>query len=207
MPAPDDPADIRRLASGVVYEDNWMRLRRDEIERRDGSRGTYAFVQKPHFALVIPAEDDGFHIVEEYRYPIGRRTWSFPQGGWPHGETGEPADLARLELAQETGLRARDLVKLGYLHSSHGTSSQAGHYFLATGLAPGAPEREREEQDMRQAWVPRPRFEEMISEGLITDDSTVAGYALLLLRERARSAEAAAGQLRLPPGHPPAGRP
>ena len=39
---------------------------------------------------------------------------------------------------------------------------------------------------MRQAWVPRARFEEMISEGLITDDSTVAAYALLLLRERSR---------------------
>jgi 8-oxo-dGTP pyrophosphatase MutT (NUDIX family) len=184
MTIPDDGTDIRRLASGVVYEDNWMRLRRDEIQRRDGSRGTYAFVEKSDFALVIPAENDGFHLVEEYRYPIGRRTWSFPQGGFPHGESGEPAELARLELAQETGLRARELVKLGYLHSSHGTSSQAGHYFLATGLSPGPTEREQEEQDMRQAWVPRARFEEMIGEGLITDDSTVAAYALLLLSER-----------------------
>jgi 8-oxo-dGDP phosphatase len=192
MPAPDDRADIRMLASGVVYEDSWMRLRRDEIERRDGSRGTYAFIEKRDFALVIPAENDGFHLVEEYRYPIRRRTWSFPQGGFPPGESGEPADLARLELAQETGLRARELIRLGYLHGSHGTSSQAGHYFLATGLSPGPAEREREEQDMRQAWVTRTRFEEMISEGLITDDSTVAAYALLLLRERSR-------------GHPPAG--
>ena len=124
---PDDHADIRMLASGVVYEDNWMRLRRDEIERRDGSRGTYAFVEKRDFALVIPAENDGFHLVEEYRYPIGRRTWSFPQGGCPHGESGEPADLARLELAQETGLRARELVRLGYLHGAHGITDQAGH--------------------------------------------------------------------------------
>ena len=178
-------ADIRMLASGVVYEDRWMRLRRDEIERRDGSRGTYAFVEKADFALVIPAENDGFHLVEEFRYPIGRRTWSFPQGGFPPGDSGRPEELARLELAQETGLRARDLVKLGYLHCAHGISSQAGHYFLATGLEPGPPEREHEEQDMRQAWVPRARFEEMISEGLITDDSTVAAYALLLLREQA----------------------
>ena len=184
--APDAGADIRRLGSGVVYEDNWMRLRRDEIERRDGSRGTYAFVQKRDFALVIPAEDDGFHMVEEYRDPIGRRTWSFPQGGWPSGEAREPEDLARLELAQETGLSARELVRLGYLNVAHGITDQAGHYFLATGLEPGAPEREAEEQDMRQAWVTRARFEEMIAEGLITDDSTVAAYALLLLRERGR---------------------
>ena len=37
---------------------------------------------------------------------------------------------------------------------------------------------------MRQEWVPRTRFEEMITEGAITDDSTVAAYGLLLLRER-----------------------
>jgi hypothetical protein len=37
---------------------------------------------------------------------------------------------------------------------------------------------------MRQAWLPRARFEEMIAEGLITDDSTVAGYTLLLMHER-----------------------
>src|SRR6201981_2620982 len=182
--APDVGADVRRLGSGVVYEDNWMRLRRDEIERRDGSRGTYAFIEKRDFALVIPAEGGGFHLVEEYRYPIGRRTWSFPQGGWPSGETGEPEELARLELAQETGLSARSVVRLGRLHVAHGIPDQSGHYFLATGLEPGTPERESEEQDMRQAWLPRARFQEMIAEGLITDDSTVAAYALLLLWER-----------------------
>lgn len=172
------------LATGIAYEDSWMRLRRDEIERRDGSRGTYAYVDKPDFALVIPAENHGFHLVEEYRYPIRRRTWSFPQGGFPHGQSGSPEELARLELLQETGLRARELTKLGFLHCAHGISSQGGHFFVATGLEPGAPEREHEEQDMRQAWVSRARFEDMISDGLITDDSTAAAYALLLISER-----------------------
>ena len=179
-------ADIRTLATGVVYEDDWMRLRRDDIERRDGSRGSYAFVEKTDFALVVPAEGDGFHLVEEFRYPIGRRTWSFPQGGFPKGQSGDMEELARLELAQETGLRARELTGLGSLHCAHGITSQLGHFYLATGLEPGTPERESEEQDMRQAWVSRARFEEMIGEGLITDDSTVAGYALLLIAERTR---------------------
>ncbi len=179
-----DRADVRTLASGVVYEDSWMRLRKDEIERRDGSRGTYAFVEKSDFALVIPAENDGFHLVEEFRYPIGRRTWSFPQGGFPPGSTGTPEDLARLELAQETGLKAGKLTKLGYLHCAHGITSQAGHFYLATDLEPGEPDREPEEQDMRQEWVPRRRFEEMVGSGLITDDSTLAGYALFLMKHR-----------------------
>jgi len=181
--APED-ADVRRLGSDLIYEDSWMRLRRDQIERRDGSRGTYAVVEKADFALVIPAENGGFHLVEEFRYPIGRRTWSFPQGGFPAGQTGPPEDLARLELWQETGLRARHLAKLGFMHCGHGTTNQGAHYFLATGLEPGEPDREQEEQDMRQDWVPRARLEQMIRQGVITDDSTVAAYALLLLSER-----------------------
>jgi 8-oxo-dGDP phosphatase len=184
MAAAFEDADIRALARETVYQDNWMVLRRDEIERRDGSRGSYAFIEKRDFALVIPAENDGFPLVEEYRYPIGRRTWSFPQGGFPAGQSGSPEELARLELVQETGLRASELTRLGFLHCAHGLTNQGGHFFLATGLEPGDPDRESEEQDMLQAWVSRDRFEQMIAEGLITDDSTVAAYSLLLLRER-----------------------
>jgi 8-oxo-dGTP pyrophosphatase MutT (NUDIX family) len=176
--------DIRTLDSRVVYQDSWIRLRQDQIERRDGSQGTYAVVEKRDFALVIPAENGGFHLVEEYRYPIRRRTWSFPQGGFPAGQTGQPAELARLELRQETGFSARELTRLGFLHCSHGTTNQACHLFLATGLTAGVPDRELEEQDMRQQWVPRDRFEAMVRDGVITDDSTLAAYALLLLHEK-----------------------
>lgn len=182
MTTAGDP-DIRTLASSVIYEDSWMALRRDEIERRDGSRGTYAVVDKPDFALVIAMDADRFCLVEEYRYPVQRRTWAFPQGAFPGRDSGDPEDLARLELAQETGLRARDLTLLGYLHSSHGTSGQGFHVYLATGPTPGRPDREPEEQDMRQCWVSRREFKTMILNGTITDDSTVAAYALLLLHE------------------------
>jgi 8-oxo-dGDP phosphatase len=176
--------EIRTIASSVVYTDNWIRLRRDDIERRDGSRGTYAVIERRDFALVIPAENGGFHLVEEYRYPVGRRSWSFPQGGFPHDETGTAEELARMELVQETGLRARRLTHLGALTAGHGMTTQYGDYFLATDLEPGPPDPEPEELGIRQAWVTREEFEAMVRDGRITDDSTLAGYALLLLAER-----------------------
>ena len=194
MPSDRQQPDIRTLESRVVYADPWIRLRQDQIERRDGSRGTYAVVEKPDFALVVPAEDGGFHLVEEYRYPIGRRSWSFPQGSFPAGATGQPEDLARLELRQETGLQARDLTRLGFLHCCHGLLTQGCHLFLATGLERGAPDREHEEQDMRQQWVTRDQFEQMIEDGVITDDSTLAAYALLLLHEKRAAGNRAAGR-------------
>lgn len=176
---------IRQLSSRIVYENAWMRLREDEIERPDGSEGIYAFVDRPDFALVVPAEEDGFHLVEEYRYPIGRRSWAFPQGGFPKGQDGGPEELARMELAQEAGLHAGTMAYLGFLHCSHGTTVQGMHAFLATDLEAGSVDREHEEQDMRQQWVARGEFERMIRDGRITDDSSVAAHTLLGFHERA----------------------
>lgn len=178
-----DP-EIRTLATSVVYTDEWIQLRKDEIERLDGSRGTYAFIEKRDFALVVPAENGGFHLVEEYRHPLGRRGWSFPQGGFPHHESGPADELARIELAQETGLRAAELTHLGAFAAGHGSTNQYCQAFLATGLTPGPSDLEPEELGLVHKWEPRDRFEEMISEGLIVDDSTLAAYALLLLAER-----------------------
>jgi 8-oxo-dGDP phosphatase len=176
--------EIRTLSSRVVYADSWIRLRRDEIERADGSKGTYAFLEKDDFAVVIPAEDGGFHLVEEYRYPLGRRCWSFPQGGFPEGADGTPEELARAELAQETGLRAGRLTSLGMLSAAHGSSNQHGAYWLATELTQGEQELEPEELGLRHEWVRREEFEVMVRDGRIVDDSTLAAYALLLMAER-----------------------
>ena len=175
--------DIALIASAVVYTDPWLTLRRDEIQRRDGSRGSYAVVDKPDFALVIPAERGGFHLVEEYRYPLGRRTWGFPQGGFPAGRDGDPGELARLELAEETGLRADRLTRLGSLSAAHGITGQCCHVYLATGLSQGPHRREAEEQDMRHYWVTRARFKDLIRSGSLTDDASVAAYTLLTLHE------------------------
>ena len=173
---------IRTLSSRIVYENPWMALREDEIERADGSRGIYAVVDKPDFALVIPAANDGFHLVEEYRYPLGGRYWQFPQGTFGHGRTGSPEELAATELAEETGFTASRLERLGYLHCAHGVTGQGFHVFLATDLTPGEPNREDTEQDMREQWFARAEVERMIREGVITDDSTLAAYLLLTMR-------------------------
>lgn len=174
---------MRTLTSRVVYENPWMTLREDEIELTDGTRGVYAVVDKPDFALVLPYENDGFHLVEEYRYPLGARCWQFPQGTFAAGHSGTPEQLAAAELGEETGFSAARLDRLGYLKCAHGLTGQGFHVFLATGLTPGEPNREPTEQDMREQWFPRGEVERMIRDGVITDDSTLAGYLLFVMRE------------------------
>jgi 8-oxo-dGDP phosphatase len=176
---------VRQVSSRTVYRNRWLSVREDEVRRPDGSAGLYSVIDKPDFALVIPAERDGFHVVEQYRYPVGGRYWEFPQGTAGEGATLPPEQLARAELAEETGLRAERMELLGHLHCAYGMSSQGFDVFLATGLSPGPTAREASEQDMRQRLVSRADFEQFVRTGRITDDSTLAAYALLLMREGA----------------------
>ncbi|TQS19741.1 NUDIX hydrolase [Microbispora sp. KK1-11] len=156
-----------------------MTVREDAIEHPDGSPGLYGYVVRPDFVLIVPEEDDGFHLVEEYRYPIGRRSWSFPQGS---AEADTREDEARRELVEETGLRAGLLRYLGRMDNAHGMTDQGLHVYVATGLTKGEAHREHTEQDMRQRWVHRTEFEQMILDGTVSDSSSIAAYLLWRLR-------------------------
>jgi 8-oxo-dGTP pyrophosphatase MutT (NUDIX family) len=176
---------IRQISSRLIYQNAWLSLREDQVERPDGSRGIYSVVDRPDYAVVIASENGGFHLVDQYRYPIAGRYWEFPQGCLPDRREGDPVEVARTELAEETGLSAGSLLHLGRLFGWHGASGQVCNVFLATDLVQGMPNRELEEQDMRHRWFSRTEFERMIRNGKIKDNSTVAAYTLLLLHERA----------------------
>jgi 8-oxo-dGTP pyrophosphatase MutT (NUDIX family) len=173
---------VRTTSSREVYRNAWIRVREDEIEHADGSTGIYGVVEKPDFGLVIPAERDGFWLVEQFRYPLGRRSWEFPQGTWAQGAGGSPEELARAELAEETGLRAAELLHLGHLDQAPGISTQEFDVWLATGLTPGPTAREVTEADMEHAFVSEADLRAMIRSGRFTDGPSLAAYALLLLR-------------------------
>ncbi|KWX23035.1 NUDIX hydrolase [Mycolicibacterium wolinskyi] len=172
---------IRQVSTREVYRNNWLTLREDDIVRPDGSTGVYAVVDKPTCALVIPCDGDRFHLVEQFRYPLGLRRWEFPQGTAPEQQHLEPAELAERELREETGLRAASVVRLGQLDVAPGMSSQRGWVFLATGLTEGEHEREHEEQDMHSEWFTRAEVERMIRDGGITDAQSIAAWAMFLL--------------------------
>ncbi|MBB3676363.1 NUDIX domain-containing protein [Modestobacter versicolor] len=174
---------MRQLSSRTVYSNAWLTLREDEVELADGRSGVYAVVDKPDFAVVVPRDGDGFWMVEQHRYPVGRRTLEFPMGGWPAGRSGPLADLARAELREETGLRAGRLTRLGHLSTANGFSSQGFDVFLAEELTAGPTDREPTEADMVHRLVPRAELAELVRSGAVDDATTVAAYALLLVTE------------------------
>jgi hypothetical protein len=119
----------RVTSSRVVYENRWMRLHEDRTERTDGAPGLYAWVEKPPAAVVVPRDGGHVWLVEQFRHPIGERFWEFPQGAWEDEPGAVPEDLARGELAEETGLRAGRIEQAGSpttLYADPGNTFVAG---------------------------------------------------------------------------------
>ena len=175
---------MEQLGTSTVYKNAWMTVREDRVVRADGTVGIYGVVDKPDFALVIPRERGGLWLVEQYRYPIGRRAWEFPQGSWLGARGGDQCALARSELIEETGLSAREILHLGHLYGAYGFCSQGFDVFLATGLEAGRPNREHTEQDMVHRFVTDAELVTMVLAGDVVDAASIAAYLLLLLRER-----------------------
>jgi len=177
----DDP-EIRTLSSKVVYANRWMRVREDAIERRDGAQGIYGVVEKPDFAVVAAIQNGCVHLVEQYRYPLGRRFLELPQGSWPSGASGTPEALARMELREETGIVAAEMIPIAHVHAGSGFMAQAYDVFLARGLVFGEPQLEAEEQGLVTRAFPVDEVIAMINAGEITDAPTLVTFGMLRLK-------------------------
>jgi len=165
-----------------VYENRWMRVREDAIERGDGSQGIYGVVEKADFAVIAPIDNGMIHLVEQYRYPVQGRYWELPQGAWEGSPDIDPLDLARAELREETGLTAGTMRHAGYLYECYGHSTQGFHIYLAQDLTAGTADRESTEQDMVSRAFSVEEVMAMITEGVIKDAATVAALGLLRLK-------------------------
>ncbi len=174
---------ITTLSSRIAYHNRWTRVREDIIRRADGSDGLYGVVERSDFVAVFPLHPNGdVTLVEQYRYPIRRRMIELPMGMWEDRPGTDPAEVARGELAEETGLTAAAVVRAGEIFQGAGYSNQRGHVFLATGLREGAPRREVSEQDMSVRRIALARLEDMIRDGEILDAITIAAFGLLRVK-------------------------
>jgi ADP-ribose pyrophosphatase len=172
---------IRQVSSRVVYRNPWMTVREDQVERDNGQSGIYGIVEKYDSAVILPIDGDYIYLVEQFRYPIGRRSLELPQGSLEAAGL-EPEVIARQELLQETGIVASSLKLLGAFNIAVGYSNQRDYAFLATGLTMGPRTPDREEHDLVLHRVSLEEFREKIRNNAIDDAQTLAAWAFYLAR-------------------------
>lgn len=178
----------RTVASRVVYDNPWIRVREDEVIRPDGEPGIYGVVHFKNKAIgVVPVDAEGrLYLVGQYRYTLDCYSWEIPEGGCPEGE--EPLAAARRELLEETGLEAGRWQLLGVAHLSNSVSDEEALYYLATDLV----QREARPEGTERLECRRVLFEDalgMVLRGEITDALSVLGilrYAAIRKAESVR---------------------
>jgi 8-oxo-dGTP pyrophosphatase MutT (NUDIX family) len=160
---------VRITSSRVVYENRWMRVHEDR-----GENGRiYGWVEKRAAALIVPLDSEHTWLVEQFRHPVGERFWEFAQG------TSDDADgeaLARAELAEETGLRAGRLERLGRLYYGYGVLDQPVDVWRATELEPGPQDLEPTEHGLIVRRFRHAEIERMIAANELRDAASVAAW-------------------------------
>jgi len=129
-------------------------------------------------AIAALDEQDRILLICQYQHPVGAKLWELPAGLLDvAGE--HPADTARRELAEETGLCADEWHVLLDLFNSPGGSSEGLRIFLARRISELPEGRwitgEAEELDLPQEWVNLDEARELVLLGRIHNGTTVAG--------------------------------
>ena len=100
-----------RRTRRVAYENPWITVWHDEVDRPDGSPGIYGVVHFANLAAGVVAIDgeDRVILVGQHRYSLDEYSWEIPEGGVPLGEA--PLVGAQRELREETGRDRGDLAR------------------------------------------------------------------------------------------------
>ena len=145
-----DPASIWQcMAREKIYQykdrkTNYIELFKDKVKTPSGKTMYYTWYRSSDVVVIVPyLDDDTLVMINQYRYPLGKKLLEFPAG---HVETGEdPAITASRELREETGYKANEIKCIYKYHPSVSKSKQVVYVFKATELIKGKARLDRTE--------------------------------------------------------------
>ncbi|HEY0545540.1 MAG TPA: NUDIX hydrolase [Pyrinomonadaceae bacterium] len=131
--------------SELKYENEFFKVREDEVIQPDGEPGAYATVSMKPGVSVLPLDHEGFvYLTRQFRYAVGRESLEAASGGIDEGEA--PLEAARREALEELGIEADEWIDLGMIDTDTSIISCPAHQFLARGLKFKQPQREGTEE-------------------------------------------------------------
>ena len=97
-----------------------------------GIEGDYITMEAPDWVIVVPEIDGSFYMVKQWRQSSDCLSIEFPGGVIDKGES--PLEAAKRELEEETGCRAKEIVKIGELNPNPALFNNRVHFYYASAL-------------------------------------------------------------------------
>lgn len=168
---------VQVISSKVLYIGKWVKLRKDEIVKPDGTRATHELAERDDSVIIIASQNDKFPMVRMYRYPVDDKSWELPMGFINKNETPEKAAIR--ELHEETGLIAKNVKLIGFFWGSPGFLTQKTYVFFASSFSIGKTSFDKTEKDIEIKFMTKKQLHTLIRENRIRSGATLAAFSLL----------------------------
>ena len=111
------------------------------IKLPNGKTHTISYINHPGAVIIAPfISKDKIVFMRQFRPALGKYIYELPAGTLDPNES--LATCAKRELIEETGLRAKKIIKMGQIYPVPGYSTEIIYIFKAEGLTQGEAEPE-----------------------------------------------------------------
>jgi 8-oxo-dGTP pyrophosphatase MutT (NUDIX family) len=164
------------LKTDYLFQGKIVSVRLDDVRLDDGHVWKAEVVEHAQSMTVVALDaEQRIVLVRQYRHPVGQELLETPAGGIDPGET--PEESVNRELAEEAGLRAREVIPIGGFYLAPGWANEYMHVFLARDLYEAEAEADEDER-IEVVRLPVAEWEAKIAAGEITDCKSIAAWHL-----------------------------
>jgi 8-oxo-dGTP pyrophosphatase MutT (NUDIX family) len=168
------------LATELVVDNRWYRLRRDTVRLPSGRIVDDYFVSERPDVVLVFAVTPGDEVVLVHQWKQGRRAFytELPGGMCDAGE--EPHEAAARELREETGYACEGLREIGRFPFDPTKANNEIVAFAGTGARVVAEPAWDEQEELEVRLLPVASLADAIRRGEVTAAGTVAAAYLAL---------------------------
>lgn len=169
---------LKVVNSRSIYGNPHAIVRVDTLAKND-LEWEQVFIEKPYLdgVAVLPVDDKGIYLLNQYRHPIKRAIWQTIMGTLDQDET--PVMAALRELREEGGIVRANLSQVGTIYAEPGICSQKTTIYLATNLVFGQTDPDQTEIDIKLKHFLFQEMDEMLQNGEIVCGFTLSTFFLL----------------------------
>ncbi|MEE9343581.1 MAG: NUDIX hydrolase [Gammaproteobacteria bacterium] len=157
----------------LIHKGPVVDLGSETVTLPNGTSLSLDIVRHPGGAAVVALNsNEEICLLHQFRHAAGGWLWELPAGKIDPNE--QAGTTASRELAEEAGVKSKQLTSLGKILTTPGFCDEAVFLFLATDLSQCALQQE-EHEVIDIHWIKFHKAIEMIHTGEIVDAKTIAG--------------------------------